>query len=664
VNELYSLPQPTRQRIRALRLLVATLVSLSTCMLLLTQSAARRFGFDSLLGAPLVPAGAFPPVFLLLVVLIALALLLDPRLRSIPLLLAPVLVALALSSREPVYSPLHLLIWIHRFGHLQGLVPVFQPLQRLATAAALVHLGAFLALVLSKASLRRTYDIHGSARWADAHDVRRTGLLQSSRAGGITDADGLFLGLWRDRGQARPLFDNGPHHVFVFAPTRSGKGVGLVVPNLLVWPHSVIIYDIKGENFQLTAGYRKAQLANAVLRFDPTDPSSSRFNPLLEVRLGDSEVRDVQNIADILVDPNGDRTRDHWDRTSHALLTAVILHVLYAEADKTLRGCAEVLSRPGLNVLETLRLMLTTKHLGDRPHPTIASLAQAMLDKSDEERSGVVSTALSFLDLYRDPLVARATETSDFSVLDLMHYDRPVSLYLTVPASDLSRTRPLVRLLLNQLCRRLTEEIHFEQGRPRAHYKHPLLLMLDEFPALGRLPFFAEAMAYLAGYGIRAFLVTQDLGQHRGVYGKSESILANCNVRIAFTPNSPETADLLSQMAGQMTVHHHRVTRRSGGPFASASVTPADTQRRLLTPDEALRLAPEEALIFLTGHPPIRARRARYYEDRELLGRASFPVPALDVLPQPVRDHQVLAPSSVAYRRLPRKHAAPGDSTP
>ena len=260
----------------------------------------------------------------------------------------------------------------------------------------------------------------------------------------------------------RYLRHDGPEHVLAVAPTRSGKGVGLVVPTLLTWPGSAVVHDIKGENWVLTAGWR-AQFSHCLL-FDPTNPLSARFNPLLEVRKGAHEVRDVQNIADILVDPEGAKERrDHWEKTAHALLTGAILHVLYAEEEKTLARVATFLADPSRSILRTLRIMLTTNHLGtdEAPlaHPAVASIARELLNKSDNERSGVVSTAMSFLGLYRDPLIAANTARSDWRIADLMQAERPVSLYLVVPPSDISRTKPLVRLILNQIARRLTETL-------------------------------------------------------------------------------------------------------------------------------------------------------------------------------------------------------------
>jgi len=212
-------------------------------------------------------------------------------------------------------------------------------------------------------------------------------------------------------------------------------------------------------------------------------------------------VRDVQNVADILVDPEGAlERRNHWEKTSHSLLVGAILHVLYAEADKTLAGVANFLSDPRRPIATTLRAMMTTLHLGDRPHPVVASAARELLNKSENERSGVLSTAMSFLGLYRDPVVAKVTRRCDWRIADLVDCEQPATLYLVVPPSDISRTKPLVRLVLNQIGRRLTEELETRNRRYR------LLLMLDEFPALGRLDFFETALAFMAGYGLKSFL--------------------------------------------------------------------------------------------------------------------------------------------------------------
>ena len=529
-----------------------------------------------------------------------------------------------------VYAPWQLFAWWLAFDA--------QAPHVFARAGALAALGGLLsgALALGGAARRRcrktAASTYGSARWADASDVAKAGLLHER---------GIVLGLHRDR----YLRHDGPEHVLVVAPTRSGKGVCLVLPTLLSWTGSAVIHDIKGENWALTAGWR-ARFSHC-LRFDPTDAASARFNPLLEVRKGRHEVRDVQNIADILVDPEGVRERrDHWEKTAHALLTGVILHVLYAEEDKTLERVATFLADPSRSILRTLRIMLTTNHLGtaEAPmvHPVVSSIARELLNKSDNERSGVISTAMSFLGLYRDPLIAANTARSDWRIADLMDAARPVSLYLVVPPSDISRTKPLMRLILNQIARRLTERLQVVgESTPRRQ----LLLMLDEFPALGRLEFFESSLAFLAGYGVRALLVAQSLHQIDRAYGASHAILDNCHVRVAFAPNDERTAKRLSDALGTATELKQQTNlsgKRLSAWLTHTAISEQETPRPLLTPGEVLQLPANDALVLVSGVPPIRARKLKYYADRNFLARC-LPAPQLREgghadLPQPRRD--------------------------
>jgi type IV secretion system protein VirD4 len=408
------------------------------------------------------------------------------------------------------------------------------------------------------------------------------------------------------------LRHDGPEHVLCFAPTRSGKGVGLVVPSLLTWPGSAIVHDIKGENWQLTAGFRARH--GRVLLFDPTNPKSSAYNPLLEVRRGEWEVRDVQNIADILVDPEGSlEKRNHWEKTSHALLVGAILHVLYAEDDKTLAGVAAFLSDPKRPIESTLDAMMKTSHLGEAgPHPVIASAARELLNKSDNERSGVLSTAMSFLGLYRDPVVAEVTRRCDWRINDMVGGKLPTTLYLVVPPSDINRTKPLIRLILNQVGRRLTEDLQAKAGR------HRILLMLDEFPALGRLDFFESALAFMAGYGLKSFLIAQSLNQIEKAYGPNNSILDNCHVRVSFATNDERTAKRVSDALGtatEMKAMKNYAGHRLSPWLGHLMVSRSETARQLLTPGEIMQLPPTDEIVMVAGTPPIRAKKARYYED-------------------------------------------------
>ncbi|WP_407156555.1 conjugal transfer protein TraG [Bradyrhizobium sp. STM 3557] len=502
----------------------------------------------------------------------------------------------------PMYQPLALFIWWFKFDAYAP--TIFLQGGCVAGSGGIAAMVVTMILSVWRAKEAQHVTTYGSAQWADPREVRRAGLL---------GPDGVVLGRLGDR----YLRHNGPEHVLCFAPTRSGKGVGLVIPTLLTWPYSTIVHDIKGENFQLTAGFR-AQFGS-VLLFNPTDPASAAYNPLLEIRNGDNEVRDAQNIADILVDPEGAlERRNHWEKTSHSLLVGAILHVLYAEADKTLAGVANFLSDPSRPIEATLNAMLATPHLGERVHPVVASAARELLNKSENERSGVLSTTMSFLGLYRDPVVAKVTGRSDWCIRDLVDGDQPVSLYLVIPPSDIARTKPLMRLILNQIGRRLTESLDTDRRRQK------LLLMLDEFAALGRMDFFENQLTFMAGYGIRSFLITQSLNQLERAYGPNHAILDNCHIRIAFSTNDERTAKRVSDALGtatEMRAMKNYAGHRLSPWLGHLMVSRQETSRPLLTPGEIMQLSPNEAIVMVSGLHPIRARKVRYYEDPQFQRR-------------------------------------------
>jgi type IV secretion system protein VirD4 len=507
----------------------------------------------------------------------------------------------------PLYLPPAFLWWW--FAYDAYAPSIFIEGAYIAAPGGVIAAAVAIGMSVWRARDARSVETYGSARWARPDEVADAGLL---------GPDGVVLGRL-DRAYLR---HDGPEHVLCFAPTRSGKGVGLVVPSLLIWPGSAIVHDIKGENWQLTAGFRAQH--GRVLLFDPTNATSAAYNPLLEVRRGEWEVRDVQNIADILVDPEGSLDkRNHWEKTSHALLVGAILHVLYAEEDKTLAGVAAFLSDPKRPIESTLAAMMKTAHLGEAGvHPVVASAARELLNKSDNERSGVLSTAMSFLGLYRDPVVAEVTRRCDWRITDIVGGDRPTTLYLVVPPSDINRTKPLIRLILNQVGRRLTEDLQAKNGRRR------LLLMLDEFPALGRLDFFESALAFMAGYGIKSFLIAQSLNQIEKAYGQNNSILDNCHVRVSFATNDERTAKRVSDALGTAT--EVRAMKNYAGSRLSPwlghlMVSRSDTARPLLTPGEVMQLPPTDEIVMVAGTPPIRAKKARYYEDERFQERVLAP---------------------------------------
>lgn len=642
---LYSIPGQQGQDIahiywRGLLIWIA-LAIIGWCAV--TWVTAWRFSFDPVLGQPLYTLGGFD-----------------------------------------LHSPLSLFAWIWTYFrpdvsvHTREIIT--QAIVMLAASGALSFFVAIAYIFRRTKKLRdQANHLHGSAGWASAAEIAALRLLpDQSNSGGVMVGSIMtparvppafaqklsWWPRWLGTKTLRQVYlrHKGPEHILVFAPTRSGKGVGIVVPTLLSWEESVLVHDVKGENWALTSGFRERVLKQRCLKFAPSELQSARFNPLSEIRRNGNIVKDVQNIATMIVDPDGKGMSDHWAKTGFDLLTGVILYVLLEQqlssGERSLSTVQAILSDGGVireaaeaaaqNTADdeaSTGVKAVFEYIRSRAHEmlqagnlqqwqavgwqTAAQAAQSYLNKAPNEASGVMSTALSFLALYRDPIVADNTSVSDFSIESLM--TQKTALYLVVPPSDKDRLKPLLRLILNLVVRRLTETLEFDAtGASKTKHAHRLLLLIDEFPALGKLEVFEEALAFIAGYGIKAVLITQDLSQLHKAYSRDESIISNCHLRIAFAPNKIETAELLSKMTGQATVSQEQ--RSFSGTRLSVLLNNVSTstqvvQRALLTPDETMRLPDTDALIFVAGSKPIYSKKIRYYEDpmlskRQRLGAA------------------------------------------
>lgn len=579
-------------------------------------------------------------------------------------------------DRTRLYWPWSILIWIFRYFRPDSSPEVLSVIK---TAQMMLAAGAMGAIIFPVAYVfRRTRklqdernDLHGSAHWADTEEIEAAGILptQANMGGvmlGAVDVPVKQSGFKPFRSNTKTVYlrHSGPEHILVFAPTRSGKGVGIVIPTLLSWSESVLVHDIKGENWSLTSGFRERVLKQRCLRFSPSEMESARFNPLSEIRLDDNLVKDVQNVSTMIVDPDGKGLQDHWAKTGFDLMTGVIIFVLVSDeldgSQRNLSTVQAILSDGGpvrelaerlaadkdtdsdekAKIAEGFRAVM--EYIRDTGYEkigagnctdvemvawrTASQAAQSFLNKASNEASGVLSTALSFLSLYRDPIVAANTSVSDFTIESLMQ--RRTSLYLVVPPSDKDRLKPLLRLVINQVVRRLTEKMEFDDtGASKSRFPHKILLLIDEFPALGKLEIFEEALAFVAGYGLKALLITQDLSQLTKAYSKDESIMSNCHIRIAFAPNKIETAELLSKMSGASTVAHTQ--RNFSGSRLSVVLNHVSTneqlsQRSLLTPDETMRIPPADELVFVAGHAPIYCQKIIYYRDPTMLQRQSM----------------------------------------
>lgn len=532
------------------------------------------------------------------------------------------------------YAPWKIVEWAQAWGQVYP-----QQFMRAGGYGMLALLAGIVILAAVKAAGRSRVNpfLHGSARWADRRDLIAAGLLDNP--------DGVYVGGWTDkRGRFHYLRHSGPEHVLTYAPTRSGKGVGLVIPTLLSWSGSAVIADLKGELWELTAGWRRAHAGNLVVRFEPAAVAgSARWNPLDEIRMTPEHmVGDVQNLATLIVDPDGRGLESHWQKTAQALLIGVVLHALLrrkaGDAPATLASVERLLSDPRQPVAVLWAEMAASTNA------VVSSAGQDMIDRPDEEAGSVLSTAKSYLSLYRDPVVAANTRSSDFRIRDLMNSDQPVSLYIVTQPNDKARLRPLVRIMLNMIVRLNADRMTFRDGRPQASYKHRLLAMIDEFPSLGRLAILQESLAFLAGYGIKFYIICQDINQLKSReegYGPDETITSNCHIQNAFPPNRIETAEHLSKLTGQTTVIKEQVTTTGGrGIFAGPkSRTQHEVQRPLLTPDECLRMpGPKkdrdgmiteagDMVIYVAGYPAIYGKQPLFFENPVFAKRSQVPPP-------------------------------------
>lgn len=525
--------------------------------------------------------------------------------------------------------------------------------------------------IASNSSKANEY-LHGSARWADQKDIEQASLLGNEGRDG-----GVYVGAWRDKsGKLHYLRHNGPEHVLCYAPTRSGKGVGLVLPTLLSWPHSAVITDLKGELWAMTAGWRKKHADNKVIRFEPASANGcAAWNPLDEIRIGtESEVGDVQNLATLIVDPDGKGLKDHWQKTAQALLVGVILHALYKAKHEgtpaSLPSVDGMLADPNRDVGELWMEMTQYSHVNGENHPVIGRAGRDMMDRPEEEAGSVLSTAKSYLSLYRDPIVERNVSKSQWRIKDLMNYDDPVSLYIVTQPVDKERLKPLVRVLVNMIVRLLADKMEFERikaqmpfwrrlldrigfkqqantfVRSKKSYKHRLLMMLDEFPSMGKLSIVQESLAFLAGYGVKFYLICQDINQLKSReegYGQDESISSNCHVQNAYPPNRIETAQHLSKLTGVTTVVKEQITtsgKRASMFMGQASRTIQEVQRPLLTDDECMRMpGPRkdsegqisqagDMVVYVAGFPAIYGEQPLYFQDPTFTARAAVEEPS------------------------------------
>ncbi|EDX82202.1 TraG/TraD family [Brevundimonas sp. BAL3] len=409
--------------------------------------------------------------------------------------------------------------------------------------------------------------------------------------------------------------------------TRSGKGRGHVVPTLLSWTGSVLTHDPKGELFALSAGWR-ATFSHA-LSINPRNPASARWNPLAEISPGPGELAQVQRLVAILSDPGGARDDEAiWDKAASEILEAVILHILYTadDADKTLLKVRELLA----DLDDVADVMVKTLH---RPgpngepetHPFIKTAVKGYAAMHDRFRTSVQGTARSYLKWLAGEDVERCLSASDFRMGDLMCAKAPVSLYVQVAPADAAALRPLVRLLFYAAAQSLTaHEKTDATGRPK---HHKLLMLMDEFPLLGRLAFFEKSLRLMSGYGIKTMFVAQSLNDIVETYGPHNTILDNCHVYTAFAALDPLTQDKVSKLTGTVTETRTSRSGPAGLGAGRSSVSRSEVERPLMEPGEIRALPDDDQLVFVAGFKPLRTKKLKYDRREPFRSRAKLPPP-------------------------------------
>lgn len=632
-----------------------------------TQYVAWAFGFHPNLGPPWLTGAAGAAVILRhagTVVAGAAALVGGSALsvrrwrgwgRFVPLLALAAAILLGLGLCEgsggavAVYAPLRFLGWGIAYGGFEETSPYFD----LFTRGLLVGGGTFAFAAVAVLAARRapqplaSTGSQGTAAWSDGSEL--TSEFAGDGAGG---GEGVLIGRQltaasrkKRRGAAPPLRYAGDGHLITVAPTRSGKGTGSVIPNLLTYRGSVVVTDPKGENYAVTARHR-ARMGQTVRALDPFDQLGqmaraagldagagamevvrATYNPMdLIDPYGDDWLECASLLADMLVlAPQGKGGEEtFWNEEAKGLLAGLILYVAATELDeemrpterRTLARVRDLLTLPKAEFKRLMKEMEASPLCGG----LVRRAAARHLQKEDRERSGVVSTAQSHTHFLDSP---RMAEVMARSSVDLARLKRePGSLYLVLPAHYLDTYSRWLRLVIASALHELARTPGRPEmdGRPRR-----VLFLLDEFANLGRMNPVLRAVSLMAGYGVQIWTFLQDLSQLKGTYpDRWGTFLANADVLQAFSANDHETARYLSELTGEATVFAPSASEnlsRSRGKHASRSQGAgrsfAERGRRLLTPDEVRRMPAAEQLLFVKGTHPVRAKKLDYLRDPE-----------------------------------------------
>lgn len=479
----------------------------------------------------------------------------------------------------------------------------------LATFAPIGILGMLAFFLRAPLSDFRPFDkeesLHGDAKWAGEKEIKKANLRSKK---------GLILG----RDSRGYLVAPGFQHALLFAPTGSGKGVGMVIPNLLFWDESVFVHDIKLENYEITSGYRRDVMKQDVYLWNPASPDGLThcYNPFDWVSKKPGQmVDDVQKIANLILPE-----QEFWNNEARSLFVGVALY-LQAVPEKVKSFGEVVRTLRSDDVVYNLAVVLDT--IGKKIHPVAYMNIAAFLQKADKERSGVVSTLNSGLELWANPLIDTATASSDFDIQQFKR--RKTTIYVGLTPDNIQRLQPLLQVFYQQATEFLVRKIPDKKTDP-----YGVLFLMDEFPTLGEMKQFHAGIAYFRGYNVRLLLVVQDTQQLKGIYEEHgmNTFLSNSTYRITYAANNVETANLISQLIGNKTVKQRSMNKPKYLDLnpATRTIHESEIQRALLLPQEVIGLPRDEQIILIESTPPIKTKKITYYNERFFTSRLLDPV--------------------------------------
>ncbi len=533
-------------------------------------------------------------------------------------------------------TPLTILKYSYYYGHNPALRKSL--IGSSASGFSIILIFALLPLI------PRSRALHGDAKFATSLEIKKRGLL---------DGDGILLGQLNGKYLSMP----GQQGVILSAPPRSGKGVGVVIPNLLNFPGSVIVVDIKRENWGVTAGFRQKH-GQQVYLFDPLSETgeTARWNPLYYVS-GDANIRinDIQRIAEMLYLSETGKD-SFWVNSSRTLFLGITLYLF--ETQGATRTIGEVL-RQGMSggttgegfVAHWKRVIEDRKKSGHPLSWQCVSSIFEVIDLAAQTASGIRKEFTSKLSLWLNPLLDAATSGTDFDLSDLRK--KPMSIYVGVTPDNLDRIRPVLSLFFQQAIGLQTREL----PEHNSLLKYQLLLMLDEFTALGRIPIIETSCGFLPGYNVRVLLVIQTPSQLRSVYGRdgADTIMKTLAGRILFAPKDFNDAQEISNDLGSTTVKGKSRSRPMWGTGKGNSTTESDQRRMLLLPQEVKEIGDHKEIIIYEGIRPIMAEKIIYYNDKHFKKRLLSPpkIKRLQIISNEIAAvHKQETQDETHYRRM------------